>query len=111
MAIFKDHQKTSQLGFVKRAPMRFGKRSPMPSRTAFELIELLRSANAPVMFPSFTKKAPMRFGKRAPMRFGKRDSVEPDKVIKGYNEVKVDKKAPMRFGKRGFYSDYLYSEK
>ena len=91
--------------------MRFGKRSPVPSPISLELIELLRSANAPVMFPSFTKKAPMRFGKRAPMRFGKRDSEEPDKVIKGYNEVKVDKRAPMRFGKKGFYSDYLHSEK
>ena len=45
------------------------------------------------------------------MRFGKRDSEEPDKVIEGYNEVKVVKRAPMRFGKRGFYSDYLYGEK
>ena len=34
------------------------------------------------------------------MRFGKRDSEEPDKVIEGYNEVKVVKRAPMRFGKR-----------
>ena len=111
MAMCKDHQKTSQLRFVKRAPMRFGKRSPVPSPTSLELIELLRSVNTPVMFPSFTKKAPMRFGKRAPMRFGKRDSEEPDKVIEGYNEGKVDKRAPIRFGKREFYSDYLHSEK
>ena len=91
--------------------MRFGKRSDVTSPTSLKLIELLRSANAPVMFPSFTKKAPMRFGKRAPMRFGKRDSEEPDKVIERYNEVKVDKRAPMRFGQRDFYSDYLYGGK
>ena len=56
---------TNNVGYFKRAPMRFGKR-------AYETMPTLSEEEDVIVPLSLLKKAPMRFGKRAPMRFGKR---------------------------------------
>ena len=60
-----DEDVTDALGYIKRAPMRFGKRE-------YEIMPTLSEEEDIIVPLSLLKKAPMRFGKRAPMRFGKR---------------------------------------
>ena len=63
-----DEDVTDALSYIKRAPMRFGKR-PYES-----IPTMLTEDNYNTVPFNLWKKAPMRFGKRAPMRFGKRFS-------------------------------------